>query len=177
MLAARGDLLDLPHDPTTAAPGQVMVVAQSMGAFPTMEVLVRMAAARPGSVRHLRAVLLISPDISLPVFLSQLDAIGERPNPFVVTTSQADWVLDLSARLAGRTERLGTLADARRLHELGIEVLDLTALAGDGEAHLLAVTSPAALALVRGLAGIPDRPGQAGVGARRGEGVVPNTRH
>jgi esterase/lipase superfamily enzyme len=176
VLAARDDLTGLLDDLTAAAPGQAVVVAHSMGAFLAMEALGRMAAARPGSVRRLRAVLLISPDISLPVFLSQLDAIGHRPNPFVVTTSQANRVLDLSARLAGQAERLGTLADARRLRGLGIEVLDLTAHASEGNAHLLAVTSPAALALVRGLAGIPDRSGRPVGGAPSKGEAVPDAR-
>lgn len=152
-LAARGDLEELLLQLTDRAPGRVVLVAHSMGAFLSMETLMRMAVDRPGAMNRLDAVVLFSPDISMSVFEAQLDRIGDLPEQFVVTTSQADRILGLSARLAGQTERLGALRDGDVLRARGVAVVDLTSFAAEGNAHLTAATSPAAISLLRGLGG------------------------
>jgi esterase/lipase superfamily enzyme len=166
-LAARNDLADLLSRLTARAPGRVVLVGHSMGAFLSMEALMRMEARRSGAVARLGRVALVSPYISIDVFLSQLDVVGPRPDAFVVVTSQADRVLGLSARLSGQPERLGTISDTERLRGRGIGLVDLTAFAGRGDAHLTAATSPGAIALIRGLVAESDRNGAAAAGLSR----------
>lgn len=156
-LAARDDLADLLSRLTARAPGRVVLVGHSMGAFLSMEALMRLEARSSGAASRLDGLVLVSPDISIDVFLSQLDGIASRPEEFVVVTSQADRILGLSARLAGQSERLGALSDAERLRARGIDVLDLTAFAGEGDAHLTVATSPGAIALIRGLGAAGER--------------------
>ena len=54
-------------------------------------------------------VLLASPDIDVEVFRSQLDVIGKRNPPIVVTTSSEDKALAVSSLLAGDNPRVGNL--------------------------------------------------------------------
>ena len=161
-LAARADLEGLLLRLVARAPGRVVLVGHSMGAFLSMETLARMTAARPGIARRLGGVVLVSPDIAIDVFRAQLDRIGPKPDQFVVTTSQADRALGLSAWLTGQTSRLGSTSDVDRLRARGITVIDLTDEAEGGNNHSTFAASPGAIRLIAGLAetgGLVDRRG------------------
>ena len=106
-------------------------------------------------------MVLISPDIDVDLFQTQLDRIDPMPEPFVIVVSQRDRALRLSARLSGQTQRLGSLDDIRKLSQYPITVLDLTEIDGKGDQnHLIPATSPVAIALLRGLqeTGLPAPP-------------------
>jgi esterase/lipase superfamily enzyme len=152
-LTARADLEALLHGLLRRAPGRVVLVGHSMGAFLSMETLARMATAEPGIARSLGGIVLVSPDIGIALFRAQLDRIGPRPEQFVVTVSQADRALGLSAWLTGQSARLGSTTDADRLRARGITVIDLTDAAEGGNNHSTFAASPAAIRLIAGLAG------------------------
>lgn len=131
----------------------IALVGHSMGAQLITETLRQMSIGDESWVLdHLSAVMLISPDIDVDLFRSQVERIDPLPEPFVVFLSQQDRVLGLSARLTNQRERLGSTSDTALLTSLGVYVVDLTALSGQGgNGHLLAVSSPAAIAIGRGL--------------------------
>ena len=142
-------------------PRPVVLVGHSMGAFLAMETLRQMAiGGRRRAIDRLAGVTLISPDIDVALFRSQAERVMPLPQPFVVIVSRRDRVLGLSAQLTGQAARLGSVDDLDALEGLGVTVVDLTGLGGRGPNHLVAGTSPAAIALIDGLrrTGLPDPP-------------------
>ena len=137
-------LLDL-----TKAPGEkVFLLAHSVGAQLTMEVL-RQAAIRGDGrlLRRISGVVLMSPDIDPDVFRAQALAIGRLPQPFVIFISRQDKALSLAGLLTGRKPRLGGLVGEEDLRGLNVTVVDFSALAdGEGFNHAVPMTSPAAIA-------------------------------
>lgn len=139
----------------TAEPGQrVLLLAHSMGAQLVMETL-RQAALRGDGrlLDRVNGVVLMSPDIDPDVFRSQAEAIGTLPQPFLIFVSQQDRALSLAGFLTGRKPRLGVIRDPAQLTDVeGVKVIDFTAIAdGEGLGHAVPVTSPAAIAVLRGL--------------------------
>ncbi len=133
----------------TNAPGEkVFLLAHSVGAQLTMEVL-RQAAIRGDGrlLRRISGVVLMSPDIDPDVFRAQALAIGRLPQPFVIFISRQDKALSLAGLLSGRKPRLGVLVGENDLKGLDVTVVDFTALAdGEGYDHAVPMTSPAAIA-------------------------------
>ncbi|MBM2576375.1 alpha/beta fold hydrolase [Jannaschia sp. Os4] len=150
-LAARTDLEALLLYLIDRVPGRVTLVGHSMGAFLSMETLARMSAARPGIALRLNGIVLVSPDIGIELFRSELDRVGPRPDRFVLTVSQADRALGLSAFLTRQTERLGSTDDVGRLRAQGITVIDLTDHGEGGNNHSTFAASPSAIRLIGGL--------------------------
>jgi esterase/lipase superfamily enzyme len=153
MLFARDGLEHLLRLVNGAGATEVLIVAHSMGGALTMEVLRQADLRQPGwAVGNLDAVVLISPDLDVEVFRSQLLALKTVPQPFIIMVSAADRVLSLSAFLRGNTtrERLGNIGNMDRVGDLPVEVIDTTAFSrGAGSAHFVAATSPAMIAILR----------------------------
>lgn len=143
---------------------RIVLIGHSMGAQLVTETLRQMSIGGEGwAMERLSAVVLISPDIDMDLFRSQVERIDPFPQPFVVFLSQRDRVLGLSARLVDERERLGSTSDTALLTSLGISVVDLTALSGQGSNdHLLAASSPTAIAIGRGLRQIGPELGERG---------------
>lgn len=153
---------------TVKSDGKVVILAHSMGTQLVMETL-RQAAVRGnrGMLDRINAVAFISPDIDPGVFRSQVRAIGDLPQPFVVFVSHKDRALSLSSLLTGRKARLGVIDGPEEVEGLGVTVLDFTELGdGSGMDHSVPVTSPAAISVLRGMMG------QAAIGARGFEDYV-----
>ena len=133
----------------------VLLAGHSMGTLLIMETLRQMENKAPGSVaRHIDGIVLISPDIDPEVFREQVDELDKVPSPFIVMTSRKDGALKLSGLLTGRDVRLGNLADPSETDGLPITQIDLTNVAdGSKFDHSTFATSPAAIALLRGLVG------------------------
>ncbi len=139
----------------TRQPGErVFLLAHSMGSQLVMETL-RQAALRGD--RHLldriSGVVLMSPDIDPDVFQRQAETIGQLPQPFMIFVSRQDKALSLAGLLTGRKPRLGRIDSPDQLEGVkGVRVIDFTDL-GDGEGlnHSVAVTSPAAISVLKGL--------------------------
>ena len=151
VLASRSDLVDLLKTLNASGVKRIVVVAHSMGALLAMEALRSADLSSPGfSHKALSGVVLISPDLDVDVFRSQVDDIAKLPEPFLVFTSAKDRALRISARLSGGPSRLGNLAKVDRLEGVPVQIIDVTAFAKDrGANHFTAGSSPALLAILR----------------------------
>ncbi|MFD1157571.1 alpha/beta hydrolase [Roseovarius aestuarii] len=162
VLFARDDLEHVLQS-LTAAPGEkVFLLAHSVGSHLTMEVL-RQAALRGDRrlLNRIGGVVLMSPDIDPDLFRRQAEAIGKLPQPFLIFTSQQDRALGLSALLSGRKPRLGVVDSPEAVEGLGVRVVDFSEVSdGKGLNHIVPVTSPAAVQLLKGLISQSERQGR-----------------
>lgn len=135
------------------SPDGMVIMAHSMGAQLLMETL-RQAALRGNRamIGRINAVALMSPDIDPDVFRSQAMAIGRLPDPFLIFTSRQDRALSLAGLITGFKPRLGVITGPEAVEGLNVKVIDFTAL-GDGEGlnHVIPATSPAAIAVLKGM--------------------------
>ena len=133
---------------------KVYLVAHSMGAQLSMETLRQMYIEGSPSIRaKLGGVILMSPDIDLDVFKTQLNRIKPIPKPFVIFSSRRDYALRLSGLLTGDRQRLGNLSNVTELAEFKILVVDISDFQ-DGQDrlnHSNYATSPTILRLMRSL--------------------------
>ncbi|SLN42878.1 alpha/beta hydrolase [Ruegeria meonggei] len=152
MLFARDGLEQTVRQLKSMGVKRVVIVAHSMGSALTMEMMRQAELREPGwASKNIEGVILISPDLDVDLFRSQMDSIGTPPDPFVIMVSQKDKLLGISARLRGTTkgERLGNISSAEQLSEYKISILDTTAFTKDAESsHFIAATSPALLAII-----------------------------
>lgn len=169
-LFARDGLQRLLGEVRAAGARHVTLVAHSMGALLTMEVLRQVEIADPGAARRLvQAVVLFSPDIDVELFRAQALRIGALPDPFVIFTSRRDRALQLSARLTGQRQRLGNMTDYEAVADLRVIVLDVSAFAGGGGLnHFSLARSPTLLRLFSSIGAVDaalgrDQAGRAGL--------------
>ncbi|MCP4071736.1 MAG: alpha/beta fold hydrolase [Hyphomicrobiales bacterium] len=132
---------------------RIFLIGHSMGGFLTVETLRQMAIAqRPAFRKKLGGVVLISPDIDLEVFKEQISRIKPVPKPFVIIGSTQDKALGFSAKLTGKSNRLGSAVDSKQFRALGVTLIDVSDYkGGDALKHSTAFTSPAVIALLRGI--------------------------
>ena len=132
----------------------MMVAAHSMGAMLLMESLRTLAlTGAPEFFERVRAVGLISPDIDIDVFRAQAAPIAARGVEFFIFYSSRDRALLASAILrGGGTDRLGRIHDAAALEGLPVSLID-TSMAENADrlGHFAVATSPAMIAMMRGL--------------------------
>lgn len=161
VLFSRDDL-ELVLNELTNAPGEkVLLLAHSVGSHLTMEVL-RQAAIRGDRrlLNRIAGVALMSPDIDPDLFRRQAQAIGTLPQPFIIFVSKQDRALGLSAILSGSKPRLGVVDSPEQVKGLNIKVVDFSEVSdGKGLNHIVPVTSPAAVRLLRGLISQSERQG------------------
>jgi esterase/lipase superfamily enzyme len=154
-LFSRDALTALLVDLNRQGASDIVLVAHSMGGFIAMEAMRQMAMqGQDGTIAKLSSVILISPDIDVDVFRSQMAAIPEPPQPFVVFGSPRDLALKVSARVTGMRERLGNLSNTDQIADLPVTYLDVGAFR-DGDSHFAVATSPELQALIRQLAKAP----------------------
>ncbi|MCE8005527.1 alpha/beta fold hydrolase [Aestuariivita sp.] len=146
---ARDGLEELLRNVHSSRSGQIVLVAHSMGAELAMETLRQIEKQEPGwTGRNLSGVMLISPDIDIDVFRSQMSQIRNVPDPFVIFASRRDRALRLSAGLTGLPSRLGNLTDVALVADLPVAVVDVTAFSeGPGLNHFVPASSPALIAM------------------------------
>lgn len=153
MLYARDGLEQLLRQIQGAGVSNIAIVAHSMGAALTMETLRQIDIRDPGwSARNLSGVVLISPDLDVELFRSQMDRLAQIPEPFIVMVSGKDRALGLSGWLRGTTDRdrLGNIRNIDKLADLPISVIDTTAFSDSaGSTHFVAATSPALIAIFK----------------------------
>ena len=164
MLFARDGLEQTLREVAKSGSQRTILVAHSMGALLTMEVL-RQA---PDLAKTLGGVILMSPDIDVEVFRSQAARIGDLPPPFVIFASKKDRALRLSARLTGQKERLGNLGKTDELADLNVTLVDVTEFSTGGFNHFLTGDSPALIRLLSSVRDLEtafrqDRAGRAGL--------------
>lgn len=152
VMFARDGLEDLLRHLRKAGAGRIVLAAHSMGTVLTMEVLRQIEIKTPSwSDENLAGVVLMSPDLDLDVFHSQMRRMERVPQPFLVFVSRKDTILNLSQRLRGTysRERLGNLSSADQVADLPIEIIDTTAFAKNADSsHFVTATSPALLSLL-----------------------------
>ena len=160
VLFARDGLHRLLDHLSTSGTDRILVLAHSIGAQLLMETLRQIAIAKDTRIlSRIGGVVLISPDIDLNLFETQIRRINPLPRPFIIFGAQDDLALKLSSLLTGQRARLGQLNRTRVLGKYGIEVINLSNFKdGDGFLnHSVAITSPTVLSILRQL---PDsRPG------------------
>ncbi|MCD9147064.1 alpha/beta hydrolase [Pseudophaeobacter flagellatus] len=152
VMFARDGLEDLLRHLRKAGAGRIVLAAHSMGTVLTMEVLRQIEIKTPNwSDENLAGVVLMSPDLDLDVFHSQMRRMERVPQPFLVFVSRKDTILSLSQRLRGTysRERLGNLSSTDQVADLPIEVIDTTAFDKNADSsHFVTATSPALLSLL-----------------------------
>lgn len=153
LLFARDGMEDLLRQVADVGATRVLVVGHSMGGAITMEALRQMDISSPGwPARNLSSVVLISPDLDVEVFRTQMNRLSAVPSPFVIFVSARDAILDVSSRLRGTNseDRLGSIDDVARIQDLPVEIIDTTQFAKSaGSKHFVPATSPALIAMIR----------------------------
>lgn len=151
-LFARDGLERAIREVKAAGARRIVLVAHSMGSMLTMETLRQLDIKDPGwAGRNLGGVVLISPDLDVDVFRTQMARITNPPKPFIVFVSSKDKILNLSARLRGThsAPRLGNRSSVELVKDLPIEIVDTTAFSDTaGSTHFVPATSPALLAML-----------------------------
>ncbi|TLP65631.1 alpha/beta fold hydrolase [Parasedimentitalea maritima] len=152
VLFARDGLERMLRQIRSAGVGRIVLVAHSMGSQLVMETLRQIEIQTPGwSAANLNGVVLMSPDLDVEVFRSQMRRIENVPQPFIVFVSSKDKLLNISSRLRGThsSERLGNISSLDAVSGLPIRIVDTTAFSDDAaSAHLVAGTSPALIAML-----------------------------
>jgi esterase/lipase superfamily enzyme len=132
---------------------RIILVGHSMGTYLTVETLRQMSMLGDTKFRNkLGPVVLLSPDIDVDVFKSQVSRINPLPQPFILFTSSKDRALKLSAIITGTKDRLGSLSSASEIGDEKITVVDVSKFAGgDKLNHFAVATSPALISLINGV--------------------------
>lgn len=111
---------------------RIHIVAHSMGGFVTMETL-RQASLRERSalLDKLNEVWLMSPDIDIGVFMTQMEVIGRLDPPLTIAISDDDAALGLSQRMAGNVPRAGNMIaqgqqSERLIAQYGIRIINMS---------------------------------------------------
>jgi len=147
-LYARDGLEKLFNEVVEAGAEHVIVVGHSMGCLLLMETLRQMDIRNPSFLqRHLKGVIMLSPDIDVDVFTAQAATFDQFPEPFIIFSSQNDKALRLSAFITGEPSRLGNLTDLDRVAEFPVRVVDVGAFS-TGTGHFDVGDSPELIALL-----------------------------
>lgn len=160
MLFARDGFKATLKSVMAAGAEKVLLVAHSMGSMLVMETLREIAIAGDSYTRsRIGGVILVSPDIDIDVFRSQVRRIGDVPQPFVIFSSKRDRVLKFAANEIYGNDRVGALQLDGELSDLDVNVIDVTQYSRGVLNHDTAITSPAFLKIIgnmRGFAGSFD---------------------
>ncbi|MFQ1700059.1 alpha/beta hydrolase [Loktanella agnita] len=153
VLYARDDLVALLDLLIRNDTRPVTLVAHSMGAQLVMESLRQLAlAGEQRTLDRVSGLIFIAPDIDPDIFRRQAQVIGDRDEPYVLLVSESDKALRVASWLIGGRSKVGLVSGTDKLSGLNVVVLDLTTLAdGSKRDHLVAVSAPAAIQLLRAL--------------------------
>ena len=145
---------------------KIILVGHSMGSYLIMETLRQAALKRSFNVAaEIDALVLMAPDIDGELFRSQVDELGQLPDPFILMVAKQDRALRISSLLTGRRPRLGAQTDRSVVGDLPISVVDVSDFSdGSNFDHKIVTTSPEAIAIIRRLSQ-ESAPGDANVGA------------
>jgi esterase/lipase superfamily enzyme len=119
---------------------EITVLAHSMGCGLTLEAL-RARAIRSGSVGDkIKNVLLVAPDVSVDVFPTEIQQMGNQRPRVALFVSQDDPALKLSRMISGGIQRVGDINPDEEpyrseFQRLGIMVFDLSHLQGDAHSR------------------------------------------
>ena len=142
---ARDNLQDVLETLQRTNARTITIVGHSLGSLLVMETLRQMAIEGKMSMGgKLSAVALISPDIDIDLFKSQVNRIGKLPEPFIVFVNNEDKALRLSTLLSQGESRLGLVSNLEEISESEITVINVTDINDDGGGsnHFTVATSP-----------------------------------
>ena len=144
---------------------KIVLVGHSMGSYLIMETLRQATLKRSFNVAaEIDALVLMAPDIDGELFRSQVDEMGQLPDPFILMVAKQDRALRISSLLTGRRPRLGAQTDRSVVGDLPISVVDVSNFSdGSNFDHKIVTTSPEAIAIIRRLSEKAP-PGDAKVG-------------
>jgi esterase/lipase superfamily enzyme len=129
----------------SAGAQRIMLIAHSMGGQLAMETIRQIDIREPGwPARNLGAVVLVAPDLDVELFRQQVQGMSRIPDPLVVFASERDSALEVSALLRGSADvaRLGNIANVKKISDLPVEVIDVTAFSKkSSSAHFVPGTS------------------------------------
>ncbi len=133
---------------------RIVLVGHSMGAQVSPEALRQMAmVGAPQFFAKLTAVALLSPDVDVDLFRSEVRPLATMDIPWFIFVSSHDRALRVSSLLRGRTERLGSLIDPAELAGVDVTVVDMSGVSGgDALNHSVVASSPVMISLVQGMA-------------------------
>ncbi len=149
-LFARASLTQLLSELANSRAKRLEIIAHSMGAFLLMEALRQLPEPDLARLRaRMGNITLLSPDLDIDVFTSQLNAIAPPPKPFYVITSRKDLILQLSTFLRGGSRRLGLgTEDFEQLRALGVEPVDVTEFSDGRSLNHSTFNNPKLISLV-----------------------------
>ncbi len=131
---------------------KVVLIGHSMGNLLIMETLRQIEIGGDFDVqKRLGGLIMVSPDIDGELFYAQASRLATIPQPALIIAARQDRALRLSALLTGRANRLGSQTGRTAVRDLPITVIDATELGGRGSNHDIALTSPAAISLLKKL--------------------------
>lgn len=152
MLFARDGLETMLRSIRRSGVDRIVLVGHSMGTVLLMEALRQIEIADPGwAARALSGVVLISPDLDVDLFRTQMARFTNPPDPFIVFVSRKDKLLNLSQRIRGTysRERLGNISSVEAIADLPVEIVDTTDFSADAQSsHFVAGSSPTLIKLL-----------------------------
>lgn len=151
VLFARDAMTDMLRQIARKTDKDIYLMAHSMGAMLSMEAMRQLSIAGDQDVLdRIDIVMFLSPDIDPDVFRMQAQAIGDLPDPFVILTSASDKALQISSLLIGGRAKVGSIESATDVAGLNVTFVDFTNVSdGQNMDHMVAVTSPAAIRVLR----------------------------
>ena len=131
----------------------IVLVAHSMGAQVAIEALRQMAlTGAPPFFDKLYAVVLMSPDVDVDLFHSEVRPLAHMDIPWFIFVSGRDRALRISSLVRGQQTRLGSLTDLSGIADLNVTVIDLSGVDSiDPLGHQTVAESPVMISLIRGL--------------------------
>lgn len=139
---------------------RIVLMGHSMGNLLIVETLRQLALSGRFDVKaRIDALFMIAPDIDGELFRAQVSRIPELPDPSVIVAAGQDRALRLSALLTGKQARLGSQTDRETVADLPISVVDVSDLSTGGMSHDIALSSPAAIAILKKL-NVNNLPGE-----------------
>ena len=131
----------------------IVLVGHSMGAQVALEAMRQMAlVGSPRFFDKLNAVALLSPDVDVDLFRSEIAPLATMDIPWFIFVSTHDRALRAASFLRGQQARLGSLVDPEALAGLDVTVIDMSDVeGGDALNHSVVASSPVMISLVQGL--------------------------
>ncbi len=150
VLIARDQLEEVIIALTRQGGVKLVLVGHSLGNFLIMETLRQIEISNSVNIKQkIEALIMVSPDIDGELFYTQASKLRSLPDPSIIIAAREDRALRLSAFLTGRTNRLGSETDRTAIRDLPISVVDASGLSEGGSHHSVAMTSPAAISILR----------------------------
>lgn len=135
----------------------IFVMGHSMGALLTIEAMRQLSlSGKDRVVNRISPLILASPDIDFELFVSQMNKIRVKPDPFIVMVARDDRVLQAAESMRFGHDQLDEGGDISAMQELGLVVIDLTGIERRARGrHSAFASSPTLIRLIQKAAEMP----------------------